>query len=119
MPAMTALRRGTPTTFRRLLTLLVAVSQLVVVGAAWIDFAEGGRDQRTHVESGGTRQHYVHDDASCELCALQHVSGSPAAARAHATTVAAADSAPRSEDARPLARVHSLSSRPRAPPATV
>lgn len=116
---MTALRRGSPTRLWRLLTLLVAVSQLVVVGAAWLDFAEGGRDQRTHVEKGGTRLHYVHDDSTCELCALQHVTGSPPAARPHSTAVAAAGAAPRSEEERPVPRGHSLSARPRAPPATV
>jgi len=116
---MTALRRGTPTPLWRLLTLLVAVSQLVVVGAAWIDFAEGGRDQRTHVESGGTRQHYVHDDSACELCALQHLAGTPAVGRPRATSVAPAVGTPRGEGERPIAALPAAESRPRAPPATV
>ena len=110
---MSALRRRTPTPLWRLLTLVVAVGQLLVVGAAWLDVSAGGRDQRTHVESGGTRQHYVHDDANCELCALQHAIArlappSPVlpGARLGAGRVANAESAPpaRAEGGRHLSR---------------
>jgi hypothetical protein len=119
MPAMTALRRGTPTPLWRLLTFLVAVSQLVVVGAAWLDVAEGGRDQRTHVESGGTRQHYVHDDSTCELCVLQHLAGAPSVVRPRDPAVAPAAGTPRFVGERPVLALAAPATRPRAPPATV
>lgn len=116
---MSALRRRTPTPFWRLLTVLVAVGQLLVVGASWLDFAEGGRDQRTHVESAGTRQHYVHDDATCELCALQHLSGTPPAGRPRLAAAVPHAPAPLSGDQPAIARVSASATCPRAPPATV
>ena len=117
MRAVPALRRGTPTPFWQLLTVLVAVGQLLVVGASWIDSAAGGRDQRTHIEAAGTRLHYVHDDSTCELCALQHLTGAPGAVRHRAAPLAPAGSTPPGPDRPRLPGVHSSGIRSRAPPA--
>jgi hypothetical protein len=114
---MSALHRGAPTPFWRLLTLLVAVGQLLVVGASWIDTEAGGRDQKTHVEAGGTRLHYVHDDATCELCALQHLSGTPFDVRRPAAPHAPAAVSPPAPVHSPLPGGHSAATRSRAPPA--
>jgi hypothetical protein len=116
---MSAPRRGAPTPFWRLLTLLVAVGQLLVVGASWIDSAAGGRDQKTHVEDAGTRLHYVHDDSTCELCALQHVAGAPFYPRGRAMTPPRATATLPAPDRRQLPSAHSSATRSRAPPANV
>ena len=116
---MSALRRDAASPLWRLLTILVAVGQLLVVGASCIDAAAGGRDERTHVEASGTRQHYVHNDAACEFCALQHLAGVPFLARPRLAASAPAVVAPPAPEQRPASGDHALTTRSRAPPSNV
>jgi hypothetical protein len=116
---MSALRRGVPTPLWRLLTILAAVGQLLVVGATWLDSTAGGRDERAHVEGAGTRLHYVHDDGACEFCALQHLASVPTEERRRPPTAAPAEGAPAGAEDRPVSGPHARTTRSRAPPRSV
>ena len=119
MLAMLRPRRGASTPLWRLLTLVVAVGQLLVVGASWLDSAAGGLDQRTHVEAAGTRLHYVHDDSTCVLCALQHLPSAPFDVRHGAVRSAPAATNPSAPDRAWFPSAHASAIRSRAPPASV
>lgn len=70
MPAARVLNRW----LLRPVMLLLAVAQLVVLVAPSFDRADD-RDIGIHLETEGTRQHYVHDDAACPACQTQHLTG--------------------------------------------
>jgi hypothetical protein len=54
--------------------LLLTLAQLVVVVMPAFDRADD-RDSGIHLESAGTRLHYVHDDTACPACQAQHLVG--------------------------------------------
>ena len=54
--------------------LVLALAQLVVVLAPAVERVED-RDSGIHLETQGTRQHYVHDDTACPACQVHHLVG--------------------------------------------
>ena len=57
-----------------LAVLLATVAQLVVAAAPLIE-AHAGRSAAAHAESGGTRTHYAHDEATCTACQARSIHG--------------------------------------------
>jgi hypothetical protein len=84
-----------PQTRRRPLTLIVAFLALIAqVSVALSPLAEGRRPgMASHVESGGVKLHYAHDEATCASCQARSIHGTPRASAVPlptATEVAAA-----------------------------
>ena len=76
---MTALNRPKR---RHPLTLIVAFVALIAqVAVALSPLAEGRRpEMASHVESGGVKLHYAHNEATCASCQARSIHGTPRAA---------------------------------------
>jgi hypothetical protein len=76
---MPALNRPTR---RHPLTLVIAFLALIAqVTVALSPLAEGRRPgMASHVESGGVKLHYAHDEATCASCQARSIHGTPRAA---------------------------------------
>jgi hypothetical protein len=99
----------------RLVAVLVAAMQLLVIGASVLD-ADAGRVASAHVEEQGVRLHWTHDAAECGSCAARHLVATPLPSPAPLTTlVRGAIRAERVVDS-PVARLLSTSRLSRAPP---
>src|SRR5215468_6226703 len=84
---------------RHPLTLIVAFLALIAqVAVALSPLAEGRRpEMASHVESGGVKLHYAHNEATCASCQARSIHGTPRPAAVQlppssevATTVATA-----------------------------
>jgi hypothetical protein len=66
---------------RHPLTLIVAFLALIAqVTVALSPLAEGRRPgMASHVESGGVKLHYAHDEATCASCQARSIHGTPRA----------------------------------------
>ena len=66
---------------RHPLTLIVAFLALIAqVAVALSPLAEGRRPgMASHVESGGVKLHYAHDEATCAACQARSIHGTPRA----------------------------------------
>jgi hypothetical protein len=69
-------------TRRHPLTLIIAFLALIAqVAVAFSPLAEGRRPgMASHVESGGVKLHYAHDEATCASCQARSIHGTPRAA---------------------------------------
>ena len=67
---------------RQPLTLVIAFLALIAqVTVAMSPLAEGRRPgMASHVESGGVKLHYAHDEATCASCQARSIHGTPRAA---------------------------------------
>jgi hypothetical protein len=76
VPQLTRHRR------RRPLTLVIAFVALIAqVAVALSPLAEGRRpEMASHVESGGVKLHYAHNEATCASCQARSIHGTPRAA---------------------------------------
>ncbi|HEV8447172.1 MAG TPA: hypothetical protein VGQ44_10140 [Gemmatimonadaceae bacterium] len=76
MPTLTRHRR------RPTLTLVIALVALIAqVAVALSPLAEGRRpEMASHVESGGVKLHYAHNEATCASCQARSIHGTPRAA---------------------------------------
>jgi len=119
MPAVSAPPRRLSGAFWRALTLLVVAGQLLTASAAWLDFATRERDMGAHVESAGTRQHYVHDEAECAFCALTHLAALPGPLRRAPDDVGPRRAAVAATRSAAVVAEHVRTSRSRAPPVAV
>ena|SRR5215831_18341549 len=73
MPALNRPKR------RRPLTLVIALVALIAqVAVALSPLAEGRRpEMASHVESGGVKLHYAHNEATCASCQARSIHGTP------------------------------------------
>lgn len=64
---------------RHPLTLIVALVALIAqLGVALSPLAEGRRPgMASHVERGGTKLHYAHDEATCAACQARSIHSAP------------------------------------------
>src|SRR5215471_21747552 len=76
MPALNRPKR------RRPLTLVIALVALIAqVAVALSPLAEGRRpEMASHVESGGVKLHYAHNEATCASCQARSIHGTPRSA---------------------------------------
>lgn len=76
MPALTRHKH------RRPLTLVIAFLALIAqVAVALSPLAEGRRpEMASHVEGGGVKLHYAHNEATCASCQARSIHGTPRAA---------------------------------------
>ena len=65
---------GSRMTWRRWIALVAAIGQVALFVAS---STESWRDASAHVERGGTRLHYAHDEASCVACAARNLHARP------------------------------------------
>jgi hypothetical protein len=100
--------------FRRAVTAMVAIAQLVVVFATATEPLRASAS--AHVEQRGTQRHFAHNEATCQVCASQSM---------HARTEAAPLPVPLHDHAlaafieridRPASRGISTANGSRAPP---
>jgi hypothetical protein len=114
----------TPRALRRkswLFTVIAAVAFAAQLVVALVPLAEGrfGRTMSAHVESGSTKGHYAHNEATCAACQARSIHGttSRTVAPIPETTLAMATAfAP--VDRIAAASVHPQAN-PRAPPAVI
>lgn len=95
--------------------VLALVSQLGLTLAS-LDDGRRGRSWASHVDAGGTSQHYAHDDATCVSCQVQSLYGAASRAAPPELPDAARPQAPAALVARPPARSFTPHASPRAPP---
>ena len=64
---------------RHALTLVIAFVALIAqVAVALSPLAEGRRpEMASHVESGGVKLHYAHNEATCASCQARSIHGTP------------------------------------------
>lgn len=76
MPPLVRQNRRSP------LMLIIALLALIAqVGVALAPLAEGRRPAMgPHVEAGGVKLHYAHDEATCAACQARSIQGTPRAA---------------------------------------
>lgn len=68
-------------THRRSLTLVIAFLALIAqVAVALSPLVEGRRpEMASHVEAGGVKLHYAHNEATCASCQARSIHGTPRA----------------------------------------